>query len=77
MIQAVKHKIPKICREALMTFLSSVSACLEKSFTTRESFKKVLRLIDKLIESCSKYHDHLESNLTAVSENQSFEEPNI
>ena len=30
----------------------------------------------KLIESCSKYPDYLESNLTAVSEYQSSEEPN-
>ena len=53
----------------------SVIACLEKSFTTCQSFKRILDIIGKLNESCSKYHDHLESNLTAVSEYQSLEEP--
>ena len=70
-----KHKIPKICREDLMNFVGSVTACLEKSFTTRQSFKRILGIIGKLNESCSKYHDYLESNLTAVSEYQSLEEP--
>ena len=40
------------------------------------SFKDVLELIDKVIESCSKYHDYLESNLVAVTDYQSLEEPN-
>ena len=53
----------------------SVIACLEKSFTTCQSFKRILDIIGKLNESCSKYHDYLESNLTAVSEYQSLEEP--
>ena len=59
-----------------MNFVGSVTACLEKSFTTRQSFKKVLELTDKLIESCLKYLDYLELNLTAVSEYQSLERPN-
>ena len=71
-----KYKIPTICRQALMNFLGSITACLEKSFTTRESFKNVLELKDKLIETCSKYHDYLGSNLRAVSEYQPSEEPN-
>ena len=53
----------------------SVTACLEKSLTTCQSFKKVLELKEKLIKSCSKYHDYLESNLKAVTEYQSLEEP--
>ena len=53
-----------------MNFVGSVTACLEKSF------KKVLELRGKLIKSCSKYQDCLESNLTVVSEYQSLEEPN-
>ena len=56
-----------------MNFVGSVTACLEKSFTTRQSFKK---LTDKLIESCLKYLNYLELNLTAVSEYQSLERPN-
>ena len=71
-----KHKIPKICREASINFVGLVTTCLEKSFTTRESFKKVLKLIDKLIESCLRYQDYLESNLSAVSGYKSLEKPN-
>ena len=71
-----KHKINKICRETLMELVGSVTTCLEKSFTTRKSFKDVLELTDKVVESCSKYHDYLESNLVAVTDYQSLEEPN-
>ena len=39
-----KHKINKICRETLMELVGSVTTCLEKSFTTRKSFKDVLEL---------------------------------
>ena len=41
-----------------MNFVGLITACLEKSFTTCQSFKKVLELIDKLTKSCSKYHDY-------------------
>ena len=71
-----KHKINKICPETLMKLVGSVTICLEKSFTTCKSFKDALELIDKVIESSSKYHDYLESNLVAVSNYQSLEEPN-
>ena len=71
-----KNKINKICSETLMKLVGSVTTCLEKSFTTRKSFKNVLELIDKVIESCSKYYDYLESNLVAVTDYQSLEEPN-
>ena len=43
---------------------------------THQSFKNFLELIDKLIKSCSKYHDYLESDLAAMSEYQSLYEPN-
>ena len=69
-----KHKIPKICREALMNFVGLVTACLEKTFTTHQSFKKVLELTHKFIKGCSK-HDYLELNLTAISKYQPLGEP--
>ena len=59
-----------------MNFVGLVTACLEKSFITFRSFKKNLELIDKLIKSCLKYLDYLESNFTAVSEYQSLQESN-
>ena len=59
-----------------MNFVGLVTACLEKSFITFRSFKKSLELIDKLIKSCLKYLDYLESNFTAVSEYQSLQESN-
>ena len=59
-----------------MKLVGSVTTCLEKYFTTRKSFKDVLELINKVIENCSKYHDYLESNLVAVTDHQSLEEPN-
>ena len=71
-----KHKINNICRVTLMKLVGSVTTCLEKSFATRKSFKVVLELIYKVIESCSKTHDYLESNLVAVTNHQSSEEPN-
>ena len=59
-----------------MKLVGSVTTCLEISFTTCKSFKDVLELIDKVIESCSKYHDYVESNLVAVTDYQSLEGPN-
>ena len=59
-----------------MKLVDSVTTCLEKYFTTSKSFKDVLELIDKEIESCSKYHHYLESNLVAITDYQSLEEPN-
>ena len=55
-----------------MNFVSLITACLEKSFTTCQFFKKVLELINlsKVVRNIM----IIESNFTAVSEYQSLED---
>ena len=69
------HAIPKLNRETLLRYADNVTNLLEKSFVHRNSFSVVLDMIEKLVESCAKYSDYLEDNLTHVSDYQSQEEP--